>query len=194
MTQETERLIHDNAPTPAQLRRLARIGFGHAVSRNKLRSAKSLEIKHYFADDLYGDFDDSDEGLISVNRRIAMRFGFVASADGEASTAHLQYFDTQRVYSLSGESQPPTQSVYKFEWSRGKVLLAQRTLRVLDGTLPEERTLDSYLDTVSIPDDIASIIEADDALRAVCERDCEEIIREATHYFSRIKDREAASY
>lgn len=190
MIPETERLIHSDAPTPAQLRRLARIGFGHAVSRNKLRSAKSLELKHYFADDLYGDFDENEEGLVSVNRRIAMRFGLVASLQDEASTAHLHYFDTQRTYSVFGESSPPLQTVYKFEWSRGKVLLAERTLRLLGGDTVEPRSLDLYLDAVSIPDDIASVLEAEDAFRAVSEKDCAILIDEASAYFSRIKDRE----
>ncbi len=194
MTVETERFIHENAPTPAQLRRLVRIGFGHAASRNKLRSAQSLELKHYFADDLNGFLDESDDGLVSVDRRIAMRYGFLRSDSDKEGTAHLHYFDTQRTHTLSGESQVPIQTVYKFEWSRGRVLLAERSLRLLTGSVAEPRTLDSYLDAVSIPDDIASTIEAEDRLRAVHGQECDAIIDEASQYFTLIKDREAASY
>lgn len=195
MTFETERLIHDDAPTPAQLRRLARIGLGHAASRNKLRSGRTLELKqqyHYFADDLYGDFDEGEEGLAMVNRRIAMRFGLVASNEDDSAIAHLHYFDTQRVYPVLGERLSPLQTIYKFEWSRGRVLLAEKSMRLLGYQMPEPRPLESYLDSMVIPENIASIedIESLDALSRVTEQQCDTIIGEASTYFSRIKDRE----
>lgn len=195
MTLETERLIHENAPTAAQLRRLARIGLGHAASRNKLRSVQDSELKplfRYFTDDLYGEFDESEEGITMINHRIAMRFGLASLGEGDATVAHLHYFDTKRAYPVFGERLPPLQTVYKFEWSRGKVLLAEKSMRLLGYRIPEPRSLESYLDSMVIPESIAPIedIEALDSLSHVTEQHCDEIIGEASAYFSRIKDRE----
>ena len=182
MSFETERIIHEDAPTPAQLHKLAKIGIGSAAMKLSLRSIPRAEGAHYFVDEM-DLMDGLDFEPLQARRRIAMRIGVRPPADGNSKVWSLRYFDTYHVEPTPNDWKT-MRSIYRFEWTRTRALLAERTLRIVGDQQSQLKTLDEYFDQgVSFRDDAAQILSVEEEMRAVSRGDCEEVIDAASDYF-----------
>jgi hypothetical protein len=189
MSFETERLIHENAPMPDQLQALASVGMRSAVSRGRLKTA-NLKSRtrplHYFIDE-YNAYVDSptDAAFLQVRHRMTASVG-AKQGDGEERRRTLALFD---VYFIEPETGGETavRSVYKFEWTRRRTLLAQRTLSVLSEHSSNGIALDDYLDRFSIADDAASMLGVSEEMRTVTAEDCDDLTETMAEYMGVIE-------
>ncbi len=184
MSLETERLVHEQAPTQEQLRNLAFIGVKSAVQRERLRTLNRASNAHYFVEeiDLLGDVNLEDVP-VQMRHRLAMRVGVRPPKDGMPKIWSLKFLDTYSVEARPGEWQFE-RSTYRFEWTRSKTLMADRATRLvcLGDYIPDE--LDWYLDRFSIPNDAIDILAASEQLRMVTADDCDELTNEVTSYLN----------
>lgn len=188
MMDQRERIIPENAPTHEQLRRLAAIGVNSAVQRNTLKHVRRrregmTEPSHYVVDeiDLMGDaLLDQDEPT-QVRHRMAIRVG-ARRRDDEPKVLSLKFFDTYWVEHAPGEWRGE-RTLYRFEWNRSSVLMAERAFRLI-GIEQPDMDLEYYLDHLAIKDDMADIWHAEQEVGTVTSGDCEQIITAAHDYFS----------
>ncbi len=190
---ESERLIHDNAPTTEQLRRLASVGVKSAVTRERFKTLRRSKGVHYFVDelDLLIDATQRDEPA-QVRHRMAVRIGVRPPSQDTPKVWSLKYFDTYSVEPEPGVWRAE-RSTYRFEWTRNQILMADRALRLVGFNTPHDEDLDYYLDHFSIDDDSAAILEVEDDIRMVTADDCEELIKDTSEYF-RVVDAVESSY
>lgn len=184
---DAERLIHDNPPTAEQLHSLASIGIRSAVSRERFKSLKQTRGAHYFVDELdfLADISVQEDTPTQIRHRMAVRVGARPPQDGLAKVWSLKFFDT---YFVQSQSTPDAwvgeRSTYRFEWTRGRVLMADRALKIVG--LPElyEESLENDLEHFRLRDDAAAILQASNELRTVSADDCEELKLDMMEYFS----------
>lgn len=187
---DTERLIHDNPPTPEQLHTLASIGVRSAVSRESLKTLRrTSNAAHFLVDELDLSFDmptAEDDAIRQVRHRMAMRVGARPPQDGLGKVWSLKYFDTYFGYAEDApEKWRGERSTYRFEWTRGKVLMAERSLRLVNFDSPYDKDeLEAHLDHFQLRDDDVAILQVQEELRAVTQPDCDELIKDTSEYFS----------
>lgn len=184
---ETERRIHDNPPTPEQLHTLASIGVRSAVSRERFKTLQRTPNAHYFVDelDLLTDVPTLEDDMpTQVRHRMAMRVGARPPQDRYGKVWSLKYLDTYFAEDTLGEWRAE-RSTYSFEWTRGKVLVADRSLRLVGFESPyDSDDLETQLDHFQVRDDAAAILQAQEELRTVTEADCDELIKDMSEYFT----------
>jgi len=186
MSIEAERLVHADAPTQEQLQRLASIGIRSAVDRGRFKSIQRKRQAHYFIDelDLLADGVVEEDTPTQIRHRMAVRIGVRPPQENLPKTWSLKYFDTYFVEAQPGEWKGE-RSVYQFEWTRSRILMANRTLRLVGFEAPyDQDDLEAQLDHFKIRDDDAAILRVSEELRTVTEDDCEELIKDMTDYFT----------
>ena len=190
MSLEAERLVHDNPPSAEQLHTLASVGVRSAVSRERFKTLKRTRGVHYFIDelDLLADAQVEEDTPQQIRHRMAVRVAARPPQDGTEKVWSLKYFDT---YSVESQKEPGTwvgeRSTYRFEWTRSRVLMAERALRLVGFPTVREDNLESDLEHFRVFDDDAAILSVSDELRMVSSDDCDELIRDMSEYFSVIE-------
>ncbi len=184
MTHDYERRIHEDAPEPSQLKRLAAVGAASAATRQQLKRLPRRESRaHYFIDEI--DFVGADElgqgEPQEIRHRMAGRVGVRLASDGASKVWSLKYFDTYWVNQDSGWQGERT--LYRFEWDRRGTLLAERTLTVVGVERPET-TLQDYVEHFQVADDEAAIWHVRQEMAQVTAGDCEGLVHDARAYFS----------
>jgi hypothetical protein len=192
MMSNYEHYIGEDTPTHSQLRRLASIGVRLAVHRDKLRlfsrrTPEGMNVKaHYVVDEL-DIFDNHalEEGdLNRISHRMAIRIGSRRGDDG-LKVMSLKFFDTYAIEDHESGVRLGERTRYRFEWNRARILMADRTFRLIGVYHPEDE-LEYYLDRLNFPDDTADILYAEQQLGTVTEGDCEQIIEAAHDYFGKV--------
>jgi len=187
MSLDAERLIHENPPAIDQLQTLASVGVRSAVSRERFKTLSRTRGVHYFIDelDLLSDTQVEEDTPMQIRHRMAVRVAARPPQDGLPKTWSLKYFDT---YFVESPSTPGSwvgeRSTYRFEWTRSRILMADRTLRLVGFPSPREESLENDLEYFKVRDDDAAIIGVSDQMRMVSGDDCEELIKDMSNYFS----------
>lgn len=185
-----ESLIHEDAPTPEQIQRLAQVGVRSAVLRHRLKTYTRSRRAHYFIDEL----DMLSDGELSmpndnfpqeIRHRIAGRVGTRTNEDGSRVWS-LKYFDTQWVNSEDAGWQA-SRVLYKFECDRRKTLMASRAIRFVSNSGGEDKDLQDYIDNFYIPEDEPTILAANESLSQVTAEDCEGLTAQLEEYFATIE-------
>jgi hypothetical protein len=183
MSIETERLVSDTPPTAEQLHKFASIGVRSAAARERLKTGRTGA--HFLVDelDLMVDASDVSDEPSQVRHRVAMRVGaYPANAESEKMWS-LRYINT-----YSAEAQPGVwlaeRSTYSFQWTRSRMLVANRALSLIGFNTPRIESVEDALDTFRIDDDSVAILHASNQLQIVTDEDCEELIQDASEYFS----------
>lgn len=182
---ETERLTHVNPPTPDQLRELANIGIRSAVARKRFKPIRRLENTHYFVDevDLLSDAASAEENPAQIRHRMALRIGVRPARDGEDKVSSLKFLDTFFVEATPGEWRAE-RSTYRFEWTRRRVLMADRVMRLVGFGEAYDKSLQDDIEHFRIQDDAAALLQVSEELRMISADDCEELKRDMSDYVS----------
>lgn len=184
-----EAIIHENAPEPAQIKRLASIGVSSAASRRRLKSLPSSRRAHYFIEEI--DFlnemvgEGSEDFPQEARHRMAGRVG-LSMVDGYSKVWSLNYFDTYWVNSENGGWQA-SRALYRFKWDRSRTLLAQRSIRFIGNQGSVHRDISDEIDRFRILDDEAAIWSAREDFSRVTADDCEALIADSQEYFSLVE-------
>jgi hypothetical protein len=190
MSIEAERIVHENPPTPEQLHTLASIGVKSAVSREKLRTLRNTKGVHYFVDELdhIVSTSESEELPMQIRHRMAVRIAARPPENRTDKIWSLKYYDT---YFVESRNSPGNwlgeRSTYRFEWTRSKVIMADRTLKLLGFSLVDDDSIERDLDNFSIPDDYAAILNANNEMKMVSSEDCDDIIKDMSKYFTSVE-------
>lgn len=185
MSVRHEQMIADNVPQADQLKRLAAVGVGSAAARQKLKTLSRSSRAHYFVDevDFLAEASRQDTEPQEIRHRMAGRVGVRAASDGVSKLWSLKYYDTYWVHTrLNGWRAART--LYRFEWDRSRTLLAERTLRIVDGSQRDEASLADCADSFRFRDDEAAMWHVQQEIELVSADDCEELIHDAKAYFS----------
>lgn len=189
-----ERYIHQDAPEPAMLRRIASVCVASAASREKLKSPPKFAGSHYFmaavsaveadTSTLSGQMPDEP---IEVWNRLAGRVGRVR--EKEEGIKLRQW--SLKVYDVHALKHRHTtwlnaQTLYRFEWDDQRTLLAERRLRLVD-TQGVQKDLSDVLDAFHVPEDMAAIWCAETELARVTAPECEDIIKRMTVFFDQLR-------
>lgn len=182
MSIETERLVSDTPPTAEQLHRLASIGVASAVAREKL---KRVNRAYTLADEICTTPDDSvfDTAPSTVLQRMAMRIA-AKPATPESEKVWSFLYDTAYSVKPNGGQWLEERSLYLFRWTRSRTLVADRALTLFGFETPKIETVSDAIDTFRIDDDSVAILHASNQLQIVTDEDCEELIQDASEYFS----------
>lgn len=173
-------------PTVEQMKRLEAIGASR--SRRTLQGVSMEEAKpKYLALDMLDLVIVSDEGagLEQARHSMGVRMG-KRVIDTVNEVFRLEYVD---VYRVERETAQQARSVtkYEFEWNNSQVLLARRALSLTIGQdrLPIKDVSDAIMGFY-VPDDAASILDAEMACEQVTYGDCEEFIESANDYYQKV--------
>lgn len=182
MSVENEQTISENAPRPAQLRRLAMIGGASALERKKIRRLNKLDNALFFIDEvdlLAVDARESDE-LVRMRHRMSARLGRKALSDSWSFKFYDTYWVEQSPGTWSSE-----RAQYRFEWTADDVYMAERQIRVVsEGEYRPERDLADELDHFFVPDDQSYIWHAQYELERLTAGDVDMLIDDARAYYS----------
>lgn len=187
MSIEAERYVNETPPTPEQLHKLASVGVRSAVSRKRFKTMKSRSGVHYFIDELdfLAEMPTDVEDPVQVRHRIAARVAAYPAHAGGAKSWSLKYFDTYFTEPTPGVWRGE-RSTYRFEWTRGRVLLAERTMRLIGFGVDPIDTVEETLDRLHLPDDTVPLLQVENELQAVTDKDCEDLIVDMSNYFSTV--------
>lgn len=181
---EFERVVPNNPPSIDQLQTLASIGIKSAIERNRYKKHARIQGMHYFVD----EYDRTDYSLeeeylpVRIRHRMAMLVGARPPEDRGMKTWKLTYFDTYNARSIEGSNRG-ARSIYRFEWDRRGVTMADRALRLTGFNVSSEQGLDYNLENFRIADDAAAILQLSEEIRTVTDEDCEELIKDMSDYF-----------
>ena len=126
-------------------------------------------------------FRSSDEPS-QVRHRVAMRVGaYPATAESEKKWS-LRYINTYSVEANPGVWLAE-RSTHSFEWTRSRILLASRSLRLVGFDVAAIESLEDVLDTFRLDDDSAAMLHASNQMQTVTSEDCDELIHDASEYF-----------
>ena len=184
MSIDIERRISDTPPTPEQLHKLAAIGVSSAVAREKLRMHPSQLNARFVSDELDLDTDtacDNEDLPSRARHRLTMRFGARLSEEGERIRS-LKYASTYSV-EFAPEFWVAERATHRFEWTRQKVLLAERAIIITGLGEPQVETLADVFDNFKLRDDSVDILHASDQFQEITADDCEELIADMDEYF-----------
>jgi|GEM_PF-2381226 len=193
MSFEAERLIHDTPPTIEQLRRLASVGVRSAVAREKFRDLRLHDNTHYHVDELQfrvGETHEENDVFLpyEVRHRVSARIGVRQATAETPKTWSLKFFDTYFSKPRTPNSYwRAERSTYRFEWTRARVLMADRTLRLVGFDDGRDEDLEYYLDHMLLRPDEATFLSIEDDLRMISEADCDELIKDTADYFSTLE-------
>lgn len=188
-----ERAVGESMPTHEQLRKLAAIGMSSAVQRDKLRHLKPRpaagrisEPSHYVLDELelVGSSIFQPEEPTQVRHLMAMRVG-TRREDDAPKVWSLKFFDAYWAEYAPGQWLGE-RTLYRFEWNRSAVLMADRTFRLVGIERPENE-LEYYLDHLTITDDMPDILHAEQQMSHITSEDCEHVLDSAQGYFSAVE-------
>lgn len=184
-----EQFIHDDAPEPAQIKRLASIGVSSAAARNRLKQLSRSNRAHYFVEEM--DFSGVPvEGAehsypVRVRHRMAGRVG-LRLVGGYGKVWSLKYFDTYWMNSLEAGWQG-SRALYRFQWDRSKTLMAERSIRLVSSSISNDLPdLYHQLDHFNMTADEAAFLAIKDDFRKVTAEECEDLIQESYDYFQRL--------
>lgn len=187
-----ERIVHEDAPEPAQIKRLAAVGASSAASRQRLKSLDRSKRAHYFVEEI--DFLAEPEGVSEdypqeIRHRMAGRVG-LSLVDGHSKLWSLNYFDTMWVNSERAGWQA-ARALYRFKWDRQQTILAQRSMRFIGGTGGVDLELADEIDQFRILDDEAAFWSAQEDFSRVTAEECEILIKDSQEYFAAIESRQS---
>ena len=193
MSFEIERRVSENPPSPAQLKELATLGMRSAVARERFRTLSRIKNAHYYIEEVDREDFMLDDGYlpVSIRHRMALRVGSRPSTHGLPRTQSLKIIDTyfaqDNVGTWRGE-----RSTYRFEWSRARTLMADRTLRLV-GFGEEypgvDNPLEYRLDHFRINDDAIPMLAVTDDLSMVTSDDFEELQKDMREYINALPER-----
>lgn len=169
--------IADCPPTHEQLKRLASVGFGEAVQRGSL---KQVGRTHYFADETqFTTALNQENTLKDMRRGLTMR---IDAQPTEQKTWNLKLTDIVKVESSSG-LWISEHTEYSFAWSRTRVHMAHRAIKILGLPSMAPESMKDYLEQSFRRDDIIEFLAMENNMSEVTEGDCEDIIQLVSDYF-----------
>lgn len=185
-----ERLIHPDAPEPAQIKRLASIGVSSAAARNRLKQLSRSNRAHYFVEEM--DFlgvpvdGELQDFPVEVRHRMAGRVG-LNLVNGYDKVWSLNYFDTYWV-NTEDAGWIASRALYRFKWNRHKTLLAERSLRMVAESISNDLPdLYDQLDRFSLADDSVAFLSAKDDFKRITADECEGLIKDSQEYFDQLE-------
>jgi len=184
MSIDIERRVSETPPTPEQLHKLAAIGVNSAVAREKLRMHPTQHNARFVSDELDFDTDTADDGDSLPSRarhRLTMRFGARLSDEGERIRS-LKYASTYAV-EFAPEYWVAERATHRFEWTRQKVLLAERAIIMTGLGEPARDTVADALEVFELKDDTVELLHASDQFQEITADDCDELIADMAEYF-----------
>lgn len=194
MSFEIERRVAENPPTPAQLKGLAMLGMRSAVARERFKTMSRINKNaHYYIEEVDREDFMLDDGYLPVNirHRMAVRVGSRPSSEGMPRTQSLKIIDTyfaqDKVGTWRGE-----RSTYRFEWSRARTLMADRTLRLVgfgEDYPGADNPLEYRLDYFRIDNDAIPMLAVTDDLAMVTSDDFEELHSDMRQYIDALPER-----
>lgn len=193
MSFEIERRVSENPPSPAQLKELATLGMRSAVARERFRTLSRIKNAHYYIEEVDREDFMLDDGYlpVSIRHRMALRVGSRPSTHGLPRTQSLKIIDTyfaqDNVGTWRGE-----RSTYRFEWSRARTLMADRTLRLVgfgEEYPGADNPLEYRLDHFRINDDAIPMLAVTDDLSMVTSDDFEELQKDMREYINALPER-----
>jgi hypothetical protein len=195
MSLAAERYLHEDAPDPVLLRRMASVCVASAASREMLKSPPKFVGSHYFmaaVNIFYADMDvfEGQPAAEPLERwdRLAGRVGRVREKkDGiKLRQWSLKVYD---VHALKhrGTTWLNAQTLYRFEWDDQRTLMAERRMRLMDTQGRHVDDLGDTIDRFSVPEDMAAIWHAETEIARVTVPECEDIIDRMTGFFGRLR-------
>lgn len=186
-TVDDERLIHENAPTPMQLHRLASVGADFASRRQKFRPLKRTDERaHYFVDSYETTQTEGAEGdrYHDIDHRMAGRIALKV-VNGYEKVWRFSLFDTY-IVSGDGPGDQAARSIYRFEWNRHETLRSERTIQAIGASARTAMSVEESLDALSFHGDELPMLELHNDFSQVNADDCDELTRETAYYFRRL--------
>jgi len=193
MSAEHERIIHDNAPSPEQLFRLASIGMGEVARRKRLkRSPYSRDDnRSYFFISEFGTYNGirESEKPLEIRHQMAGRMGR-KTLERFNTIWSLKYFDTFWVQQ-DDETWQAERTRYRFEWDRKRTLLAERHIRFLrPSEMAVDRDLADEIEAFSFADDEDIIWHTRGEIETVTDRDCDLLVEDVRSYYAHLAQAE----
>lgn len=188
-----EQIIHEDAPEPAQIKRLASVGIASAAARRRLKTLQRSKRAHYFVEevDFLAESTEGSDFPNEIRHRMAGRVG-LKLVDGYSKVWSLNYFDTYWFNSENAGWQA-ARALYRFKWDRSRTLLAERSLRMVGDTVDNDiGSLADQIDSFRVLDDDAALLLARDDFRRVTADECEVLIKESQDYFSVIEEQQVS--
>lgn len=195
MSLAAEKFVHEDAPDPAMLRRLASVCVSLAASREMLKSPPKFVGSHYFiaavsaldtdTSILAGQMPSAEP--VEIWDRLAGRVGRVRHkhADIKLRQWSLKVYHTH-ASKREGLTWLSAQTLYRFEWDDQRTLTAERRLRLVDAAGAHGTDIDDMINAFHVPEYMASIWHAEVEMARVTRHECEEIIEHMTGYFNRL--------
>ncbi len=185
---EIERTIATNCPTSEQLFELAKLGMGSARRHHRLQHLKRVKKAHFFTQEVHTVepilHEDDDDKKSFIRHRMAGRIGKTALGGVEGVPKwSLKFFDAYWVEREGGQWQAE-RSMYRFEWDRNRVTMADRHMRFLrPSNQPLERDMYDEIDRFVVADDEAAIWHVRNELGLVTYDDCELLLEDTRRYY-----------
>jgi len=189
MTEYSGRTTHevyigDNPPTTSQLFRLASYAMSsaratrtHRRMRTKPRSHFSVQETHYINDMASAIYNDYPA---EIRHRMAIRIGRRMIGSMPMKEWSLKFFDTYW-YEKPENQWEGIRNLYRFEWVRDTVTLAEHRSTYVPQM--EQTDMASYLQRVTVRDDVADLLRVEMELSQVTEADCELLIADVADYY-----------
>lgn len=185
-----ERIIHDDAPSPDQLFKLASVGMGAVARRKRLKPSpysKDDNRAYYFISE-FGTYNGvrSSEKPLEIRHRLAGRMGR-KTLERYVPIWSLKYFDTYWVQQ-NDESWQAERTRYRFEWDRKQTLLAERQIRFMrPSEMAVERDLADEIEAFSFPEGEDVMWHTRGQLEMVTRCDLDFLIGDVQTYYDSLK-------
>ncbi len=180
-----ELVVSDNPPSANQLLRLASRAMASANKTNTLRTGTLNPHAHMGVQ--YIQYLNEAAELVEngyptrMERRLAMRIGKQVLQDNPLQEWSLRVFDTHWFEQPNG-SWTGMRDVYRFGWNRLTTTLAERTTKIVPAK--SETPLDTQLDRLKIPDDMAEMFHVEQEMAQVTADDCELLIEDTALFYA----------
>lgn len=197
LTHET--YVNDNPPDTSQLFKLASYAMvsaeatnTHKVMTRSPRTHFSVQEVGYLNEVAPLVFDDYPA---EARRRMAIRIGRQTLDGMPMKSWSMKFFDTNW-YERPGGNWEGVRDLYRFEWNRGGVTLADKTSKMVSSNrdVMYERDMYTDLERFYIPDDAAAIVTAQHELTQVTADDCDLLLENVRDYYDNnpLRNRPAA--
>jgi hypothetical protein len=184
---DREPLLSETPPLPEQLRRLSMIGVRSAVGRDRLMHLKRLSRAHFFVDEIEAlNEANMPDSLTNIRHIMAGRIGIRESQAGNPKQWSLKYSDTFWVQQPDDDTWRAERTIYRFEWDRLRVTMAQRAIRIIGDNInyDPDVSVEDTLERTFIPVYSTDMLHLQQEMELVTYDDCDELIKEAKDYFS----------
>lgn len=179
---------HGLTPSIPHLQKMAALGAGRPRKEVPYGTPMDVLAKYHAVDTLDSIIETKeDQRLESIRHSIGVRMGKRAIADAQ-NIWRLEFHDSYHVGFYSNTKMKAL-AKYEFEWSEEEVLLARRRTTLVSD-YDQQRTLSLADDILGfyMPDDAASILDAELKFEQVTDEECVKFTRDTAAFYAHVDE------